>query len=393
MTLLVSPSAAKNAWARSRYRRNAAGVGLLIALLTSPAAAQPLPSPAAIDAEARRLMAQEDVRGMAIAVIDQGQPVHVAAYGLRNVERGLPLTSDTIMYGASLTKTAFAYMVLQLVDEGLLDLDASLESLLPQPLPAYEDYRDLSDDPRWRSLTPRILLTHSSGFANFRWLEPDQRLRIHWQPGTRYGYSGEGLWLLQFVLETGLGLDVGAEMQKRVFDRFGMSRTSMSWRADFASNLADGYAMDGTFEPHDERSTVSAAGSMDTTITDQAAMWAGIVRGDGLSAQSRALLTESHLPIRSAHQFPTLSEEIDPRTEEIGLAAGLGLITFLDDGERLFFKGGHNDWTGNMVVCVDKRGRCVVLLANSVRAELIYPDLVRFILGPTDMPWWWEYNR
>ena len=77
----------------------------------------------------------------------------------------------------------------------LTPLDASVTELLPRPLPEYDggdyDYSDLEDDARWRSLTPRILLTHTSGFANFRWLETDQRLRFHHDPGSRYGYSGE----------------------------------------------------------------------------------------------------------------------------------------------------------------------------------------------------------
>ncbi|HEX9636275.1 MAG TPA: serine hydrolase domain-containing protein, partial [Acidobacteriota bacterium] len=263
----------------------------------------------AIDAEVLRLMKLENVQGLALAVIDGGEIQHVAALGWRNAERKLPLTTGTVLYGASLTKTAFAYMVLQLVDEGRLDLDTSIAELLPRPLPAYdegdEDFSDLAGDERWRQLTPRILLTHSSGFANFRWLEDDRRLRFHFDPGTRYGYSGEGFYVLQLVLEQGLGLDVGKEMQARVFDRFGMTRTSMAWRPDFASDLADGYRLDGTMEPHDERGSVSAAGSMDTTIADQARMWAGIVRGDGLRAATRAELVRPQVAIRSRQQFPT----------------------------------------------------------------------------------------
>ena len=372
---------------------------LLFSLLLTLAACASLPttpalrSGAEIDAEARRLMAREDVRGLAVAVIDDGQVVHVAAYGHRNVERALPLTTDTIMYGASLTKTAFAYMVLQLVDEGRLDLDASIATYLPRPLPEYGDYADLAGEERWRALTPRIILNHATGFANFRWLEGDQRLRFHFQPGERYGYSGEGFYILQLLLEEGLHLDVGAEMQRRVFDRFGMADTSMQWRADFAENLADGYGVDGGFEPHDERSSVSAAGSMDTTIADQARLWAGIINGEGLSAALRAELTRPQLAISAAHQFPTLSPETDARGAEIGLAAGLGLVTFQDASGPMWFKGGHNDWTGNMLVCQERRRRCVVMLANSVRAELIYPELFGYILGETAMPWWWEYHR
>ena len=351
---------------------------------------------AAIDAAALRLMARDKVQGMALAVIEDGKIVHVAAYGNRNAAKGLPLTPDTIMYGASLTKSAVAYMVLQLVDEGKLDLDAPLATLLPKPLPQYDsedyDYRALAGDERWRSLTPRMMLNHTTGFANFRWLESDQTLRFHADPGTRYGYSGEGFYLLQLVLEQGLGLDVGKEMQTRVFDRFGMTNTSMTWRPDFAANLADGYGKDGTLEPHDERGSVSAAGSMDTTIADQAKLWAGILRGDGLSAASRAELVRPQFPITSAHQFPTLDTKTDPRNSTIGLSAGLGLVTFRDRSGPAFFKGGHNDWTGNMVICVEARRLCLVMLSNDVRAEQIYPEMALQILGDTDMPWPWEYG-
>jgi len=200
-----------------------------------------------LDADVQRLMAREKVQGLAVAVIDGGKVVHVAAYGHRNVARGLPLTRDTLMYGASLTKAAFAYLLLQLVDEGRLDLDASVAAVLPRPLPEYADYADLAGDDRWRALTPRVLLTHASGFANVRWLEPDKRLRIHFQPGSRYAYSGEGFYILQLILEQGLRLDVGKEMQARVFDRVGMANTSMIWRPDFAANLADGYGLVAMF--------------------------------------------------------------------------------------------------------------------------------------------------
>jgi CubicO group peptidase (beta-lactamase class C family) len=364
-------------------------------LIFSPgtARAEAVPGSAAIDTEARRLMAREDVKGMALAVIEDARVVHVAAFGHRNVERGLPLEPDTIMYGASFTKTAFAYMVLQLVDEDRFELDKPLASYLARPIPEYEDYSDLAGDDRWRLLTGRHVLTHSTGFANFRWLEEDEKLRFHFTPGDRYAYSGEGFYLLQLALEEGLSLDVKTEMQRRVFDRFAMANTSMQWRPDFAENLADGYAMDGTFEPHDERSNVSAAGSMDTTIEDQARMWAGILRGEGLTEESRAELVRPQLEISSAHQFPTLAEETDTRARRIGLAAGLGLVTYGEAQGKGWFKGGHNPWTGNMAVCQEAHRRCVVLLANSVRAELVYPELVEFVLAGPAVPWWWEYGH
>ena len=343
-----------------------------------------------IDREATRMMAAARVQGLAMAVIDDGKVVWVRSWGLRNVEKNLPLQTDTILYGASLTKLAFAYMVMQLVDEGALDLDRSVGEYLAKPLPEYPFYAALQGDERWRRLTPRILLSHTSGLANFAFLEPDQKMRIHFDPGSRYAYSGEGIILMQFVLETGLGLNVGEEMQRRVFDRFGMPRTSMTWRPDFALNLADGYGQDGSFAPHDQRSKPRAAGSMDTTIADLARFLAGFSRGEGLSSRSRAEMVKPQIAITTPSQFPTLSQATSPAMKALELSAGLGVVTFEGPFGRAFFKGGHNDTTGNQAICVERVRRCVLFLSNDVRAESLYQRLTEATLGDPGMPWSWE---
>lgn len=378
-----------------QFRQCIAALLTLLCLHTANAA---VPDQAALDAEVTRAMAATQAKGLAIAVIDDGQVVHVRSYGARNAA-GDPLDTDTIMYGASLTKAAFAYTVMQLVEEGKLDLDTSIADYLPRPLPDYPDedkyapWKDLAGDERWRALTPRILLTHSAGFANFAFVEPDGKLRFHFDPGARYAYSGEGLILLQFVLERGLGLDVGEEMQRRVFDRFGMANTSMMWRPDFAKNLADGRRADGSVEPHDERSKVRAAGSMDTTIADMAQLAAGTIRAEGLSTAGALEIVKPQLPITTATQFPSLQPELPVEKHRADLAAGLGVIVFDGPQGPGYYKGGHNDSTGNTWVCVQRGRRCVVILANDVRAEAAFPHLVSFVLGDTGAPWDWEYGN
>jgi CubicO group peptidase (beta-lactamase class C family) len=346
-------------------------------------------------------MRETGARGLAVAVVEDGQVVEVEAYGDRNAA-GDPLTIDTVIYGASLTKAAFAYMVMQLVDERRIDLDRSIADYLPRPLTAYDSdhianryarYSDLAGDERWRALTPRILLSHRTGFGNFGFMEPDEKLRFHFDPGTRYGYSGDGFVLMQFVLEEGLGLDVGAEMQHRVFNRFGMTRTSMMWRADFAQNLADGWTAVGEVIPHDERSKTRAAGSMDTTIADMARLAAGVVRGDGLSTAARAEMVRSQAPITTRSQFPTLQPELAPADRIPALGAGLGVITFEGAQGAGFYKGGHDDFQGNTWVCVERGRRCVVILANDVRAEAGFSRIVRAVLGDVGVPWSWEYGE
>lgn len=360
----------------------------------------PIPPLSRIDAEVHRMMRETQAQGLALAVIDRGQILHVRVYGDRNAA-GAPLETGSIMYGASLTKMAFAYLVLQLVDAGVLDLDRSIADYLPQPLPSYasadvEDkyarWSDLAGDERWKALTPRMLLNHASGFANFGFLELDGKLRFHFDPGSRYSYSGDGFMLLQFVLERGLGLDVEKEMQARVYRPLGMPDTSLIWRKEFAGRVADGWTIEGTPVPHDDRSAVRAAGSMDTTIADMSRLVAAIVRGDRISAKSRAEFSRPQLPITSASQFPVLQADAPPAQRAQGLEAGLGVEVFDGPQGHGFFKGGHNDWTGNMAVCLEAGQRCVVILGNDLRAEAAIPYLIEYILGPTGSPWHWKYG-
>jgi CubicO group peptidase (beta-lactamase class C family) len=370
---------------------------LTLLCITGSTTAASVPSAAALDAQVELALKHTGAQGLAVAVVDKGRVTLVRSYGKRNA-KGDPLEPHTVMYGASLTKPVFAFLVMQLVDEGKVALDRSIADYLSNPLPNYPadnrygPWQDLRGDERWRLITPRASLTHTAGFANFAFVEPDGKLRIHFTPGARYAYSGEGLILLQFVLERGLGVDVGAEMQRRIFDRFGMKNTSMTWRADFAQNLADGWKADGEVEPHDERSKVRAAGSMDTTIEDFARFAAAFVTGEGLSRRGFSEMIKPQLAIRSATQFPTLAPEPAEQAHP-GLAVGLGFVLSAGPQGRVFFKAGHNDSTGNMWVCLVDQQRCIVLMANDVRAEAAFPRLTRFVLGETGVAWRWEYGE
>jgi CubicO group peptidase (beta-lactamase class C family) len=380
---------------------------LLLALLCLPVASigQTIPTGAAIDAQVKKIMSNTHANGMAIGVVDKGKVAYVQAYGIRNA-KGDPLTIDTVMYGASITKTVLAYTTMQLVDQGKLSLDTPIKDDLDHPLttygpdPVFPDkhgpYPDLANDPRWEKITPRMCLTHSTGFNNFWFLEPDQKLHIHFDPGTRFSYSGEGFILLQFVIEhgrkaQGLGLDVG-DLTNAIFNRLGMTRTSLVWRPDFASNLADGWNDKGQPQAHDQRSKVRAAGSMDTTISDLPKFAAALVSGDGLSAASRAEMTKPQLHITTAHQFPSFGPELPVKDQRKDLAAGLGVVVFDGPQGHGFFKGGHDGQTANTMVCIEASRRCVVILSNDVRSEAGFADLVRFILGDTGVPYDWEYG-
>jgi len=383
-------------------------VAVLCALFCSrlTVVAQTIPNGAAIDAEVGKIMNRTHAKGMAVAVIDHGKVGYVQAYGIRNA-KGDPLATDTVMYGASLTKTVFAYTVMQLVDQDKLNLDTPIQNDLDKPLPSYGPdpvfpdkygpYKDLAGDPRWERITPRMCLTHSTGFSNFWFLEPDQKLHIHFDPGTHFSYSGEGLILLQFVIEhgrkaQGLGLDVG-ELTNANFDRLGMTRTSLIWRKnDPDPNVADGWNDQGQPQPHEKRSKVRVSGSMNTTISDLSKFTGALVSGDGLSRASFSEMTKPQLHIAVAHQFPLFQPDLALNEQRKDLYAGLGVVVFDGPQGPGFFKGGHDGQTANTMVCIQASQRCALILSNDVRSEAGFAELVGFILGDTGVPYDWEYG-
>ncbi|MBX7186798.1 MAG: beta-lactamase family protein [Vicinamibacteria bacterium] len=353
-------------------------------------------SPARIEATVTDLMGKARVTGLGLAIINKGEIVYLNAFGRANVEKDAPLTVQSTMYAASFTKAMFASMVMQLAAAGTLDLDAPIERYLRKPLPEYEKYADLKGDPRWKMFTARMLLSHTSGLPNFRFFtkagtyEPEHPLWIEFKPGSRYAYSGEGINLLQFVLEAGLGLDVGALMRERIFEPLGMTRTSMVWRDDFATDLAQGYDEAGKLIGHNARRSVRAAGSADSTIQDMARFLRATLRGETISGKFRDEMLKSQVRIRSVGEFPTLDETTTSRDDRVSLSSGLGWGVLKTPHGRAFFKGGHDDGWENYMIGFDKPGAGIVLMTNSSNGDSIFKELLQTLIGDSYTPWEWQ---
>lgn len=342
-----------------------------------------------------RAMTRAHVPALAVAIINRGEIAYMAGFGYRDVEQRLPLTDTTVMYAASLTKAMFAHLAMQLVDDGVIALDTPIAKYLPKPLPSYEKYADLAGDARWERITPRMLLSHTSGLPNWRFVKANGKLEFDFDPGAQFAYSGEGINLLQLVIEEHTGKSVGALMQSRVFDRFGMTRTSMTWQPSFASEYALGYDSTGAAVGHNKRSSARAAGSADTDIADMARFVQGVLRGDGLSDASRRAMWSPQMRIRTPFEFPTPSFDTTSRDDGIQLSYGLGWGTFESPYGPAFFKEGHDDvsWR-NYMVAFARPQSAIVLLSSSANAEPMFPELLVQLLGDGYSPVkWMGYAR
>jgi CubicO group peptidase (beta-lactamase class C family) len=344
--------------------------------------------PAEIDRNVTRLMEAAEVPGVGLAILNDGKPVYVKAYGLRDTDRRLPLTERSVLPGASLTKAAFSYLVMRLADDGRIVLDKPVVSYLSKPLAAYPSYTDLAEDPRAQRITTRMLLSHTSGFPNLRWEEPDQKLRIHFEPGSRYAYSGEGIQLLQLVVESILKKPVAEAMQERVFGPLGMTRTSMVSEKRVSEEAT--YDEWGRPVGVPERKTATAAGSMLTTLADFAKFMQAMAEGRGLKTSTRAEMLTPQIAIQSKHQFPTLDTQKTDANRSIRLSYGLGWGLYETPFGKAFFKEGHEAGARNYAVMFERSKIGMVILTNSANGEGIFKELIETLLGNVFTPIEWE---
>ena len=335
-------------------------------------------------------MKAAEVTGAGIAIINNGKIVYLKAFGSRDTEKNLPLTVDSIMSVASLTKAAFAYMTMQLVDEGVLDLDRPVYQYLPKPLPEYPKYADLATDERYKRITARMLLSHTSGFANFRGAEEDGKLKIHFEPGSKFAYSGEGINLLQMVVETITKEPLEQLMQKHVFQPLGMTRTSMVWQDRFESNYASNYDEDGKLQAPPKWHETFAAGSMLTTVSDLSRFVQAVMEGRLLRKKTAEQMLSAQIQITSKHEFPTIGDEITDENKAIRLSYGLGWGLYWTPYGKAFFKEGHNDGWRDYTVCFDKQKSGILIMTNSANGEGIYKALLETLLRDTFTPIEWE---
>jgi CubicO group peptidase (beta-lactamase class C family) len=350
-----------------------------------------------IDATVTRLMHAAKVTGVGIAILNDRKIVYLKSYGFRDKEKALPLTPDSVMSGASLTKVAFADMVMQLVQEHMLELDKPVYQYLSQPLPEFAEYKDLAGDDRYKKITSRMLLSHTSGFPNWRWFTDDKKLRIYFEPGSRFAYSGEGLALLQLVVEAVTNKPLGELMHERVFRPMGMDRTSMVWEQAFEDNYANGYDEEERSLGPQKRKRAGAAGSMLTTPRDFARFMQGVMKGTGLRPETRKTMLSPQIQILSKHEFPPLSTETSDENKSIRLSYGLGWGLYSTPHGKAFFKEGHDDGWRNYTVCFDDAKTGILIMTNSSNGEGIYKELLETLLKNTYTPIEWEgftpYNQ
>jgi len=342
------------------------------------------------------LMDKGEVTGLCLGIINDNKPAYIHTYGYKNKPLNEKIDTATCFYAASFAKSLFAYLIMQLVDKGVIDLDKPLYKYLPKPLPEYDNYKDLAGDERWKLITARHCLSHTTGFPNWReYNNPhnNKKLEIFFTPGQFYSYSGEGIELLQMVVEIVTGKKLEELAQENIFKPFGMRRTSFVWQKAFDSDYALGHNMNEDTIQKYKRTEAHAAGSMETTIADYTRFVAAVMQGKRVSAKAKQEMLSSQIPIKYSNwSFPPIEKDSIAEYQKIGLSYGLGWGLFNTAYGKAFFKEGHIDGWVHYTISFPDKNTAYVIMTNSSNGESIFKELVEKLAGVT-IPWEWEGYR
>ncbi|WP_126972670.1 serine hydrolase domain-containing protein [Gynurincola endophyticus] len=342
------------------------------------------------------LVDKANVQGLGITIFNNRQPVYQKMFGVSNTQTGKPLQVTTNLYGASFSKAVFAVLVMKLVEEDVIELDTPLQNYLPQPIYAYphkiwhEDYRDLKNEPLYAKITARMCLNHTTGLPNWRWFEPDEKLRIHFEPGSRYSYSGEGLTYLQVVLEKITGKNLEELAQEKLFKPLGMTMSSYQWQSAFDKDYAVGYNEKGEVFEKDKDNAPRGAGTLETTLKDYSKFINGILNKKILKAASYKELFGQQIRIYSKTQFGPGSLEEGTWNDSTQLSYGLGWGLVKSPYGWAAFKEGHGSGFQNYSIVFPDKGIAMIIMSNSFNTIGILKYLLETGIADIYTPWKWN---
>lgn len=348
------------------------------------------------------LLEDAELTGLAVTIFNDNEIVYQKGFGYANYETKDTLTTDHIFYGASFSKAVFGYLIADLALDGIIDLDTPLQEYFDVPIPELEfekewrGFANLAGDERYKDITARMCLNHTTGFPNWRWLDKyfdfdrDGKIKFLIDPASRHLYSGEGMMLLQYAIEniTGKGLEELAK--ERVFDPLEMSMTSYVWQERFEDLYVNGHTSSHEVIPKDTEDEAGAAGSMETTPKDYAKFFGHVLNKASQKSEITQLMFEPSIRIRSKAQFGFQTWQDTDENDKIELSYGMGWGLLKSPyGIGAFKEGSDQGWEHYSIMFPEQKTG-VIIMTNSDNAEGIFKELLEVTIGDVYTPWKWE---
>ncbi len=318
-----------------------------------------------LEAAILALMDRWHVPGLSITLVHDGAVAWRRCFGLKRAGAPTPVEPDTIFQAASLSKPVFAYVVLKMAERGEIELDASLTAYLPDPY--------VSDDPLLDRITARRVLSHTTGWPN--WRPEGQSLRREGVPGEHFGYSGEGYVYLQHVVERVTGQPLDTYMKANLLDPLGMTDSSYAWADADDSAVASSHDREGKLCERYSGIRPEAASSLHTTPHDF----------------GRFLMTmmTSGRELWRLHQ-ESIVEMLRPQVrlnDRVSWGLGWGLEDTRNG--RAIWHWGDNPGYKSFALAAPDVGRGLVVMTNGDGGAALWEPVVRLIFGDDRLAFAW----
>ncbi|WP_276503265.1 serine hydrolase [Terrimonas pollutisoli] len=308
------------------------------------------------------------IPGVSLALIKDGKLVYHKTYGVSNTMTSAKVDENTLFEAASITKPVFAFAVQRLAERGMIDLD--------KPLWLYLPYPDIEYDDRYKLITARHVLTHRTGFPNWRWMNEDGKLNLKFTPGTGYGYSGEGFEYLKMVIEKITGRKVEQVLQEEVIEPMGLYHTFFSKNDSLQRMVAFGH-YNGLPSNNNLPESPGMAYSMHTEASIFTRFMLYLLEQKGLKAATYDTMFQKHSDFN-----------YNPGDEKPKIPAYMGMSLEIRETPfgKSFGHGGNNgDFKCKFEVYKDlKMGYAI--FTNSNTSDMLLESLRKFLVEGRDTP-------
>jgi CubicO group peptidase (beta-lactamase class C family) len=299
-------------------------------------------------------MAENHVPCVGIGVIDNGEIRWVKVFGV--LQKGHPAPQSTLFNIASQTKPVTAMLTLKLVQAGKWNLD--------EPLSHYWIDPDIQNDPYLDKLTTRLVLSHQSGFPNWRTDNGGSKLRFNFEPGTKFGYSGEGFEYLRRALEHKFHQSLDVLLDSLLFGPLHMKDTHYWSDGLDTGRFAQWHDGQGNRYPISTQTSVSAADDLITTVEDYCRLGIYTMKGAGFSDSLFTAMTSPQVKIK----------------ENYYRGLGWGLVKGLPDGEYALEHGGSDVGVRTMAIFLPGSKTGVVVMTNGDNGMFISDLVIKRVL-------------
>jgi len=296
-------------------------------------------------------MAEYHVPCVGVGLIENGKIKWVKNFGC--LQAGHPAPNNTLFNIASQTKPITAMLTLKLVQLGKWDLD--------EPLAHYWIDPDIANDPYLGKLTTRIVLSHQTGFSNWRTDNGGTKLHFNFEPGTKFGYSGEGYEYLRRALEAKFHQPLNVLLNAYLLKPLGIKDTHY-WSAHLDTNR---FAMWHDGQGHRYQTSiqtpVNAADDLITTIADYCSLCMYTMQ-----------MADEGSPVYAEMVRPQVKTKPD---NYYGL--GWGLVTGLPDGNYALEHGGSDIGVRTMALFLPKSKSGIVIMTNGDNGMFVSDRIIK----------------